>query len=680
MIMLNRRKYLILLSLLVPILTWGQDTLRRSSLPEINIRQIRSSVPILPTQVTYQEQMIKLGDAVLSDAVKRMSGVTLKDYGGVGGIKTVSVRGLGSQFSTLTIDGIAVTDCQNGQVDLGRYTLGNSGLISLYNGQPDSKLSSARALAAGSIVNMETAMPEFGQHPYNIGLGLEGGSFGYLAPTLAFDRQIGRHCAISFWSNYTQSEGNYPFTLYYTASRQDSCSRERRENSQVRIGTADLNFFYRPTDNEQLHIKMHYMQGYHALPGPVVFYTVRGSEHSEEQLFFGQARYKKSGKHWDVQLLGKYQQGIDIYEDTAARNAQHLIRNEYGQQEGYLSQTVRMHTGGSDNERLTLSLALDESLSHLTSNLSKHNDVERMTLLGAAGIEYQPCLLHWMRGIRLKANLLATRITDMEQGQTAAPYQKISPFVGLSWPLGQVILRYYYKDTYRVPNFNELYYFTVGRTLNPEKARQHNAGASFQGRAKALAKDMTYQHSATLDFYRNEVNDKIIAYPTNNMYLWTMKNLGEVEILGADATYSASLSGLINHQGYQAYDLGLTIGYTYQYAVDRTDPKSKFYGHQIPYTPRHSGSIALTANTPWADLGLTTMLVGRRYSLQQNTEANMVKGYVDQGVTLSRKFYLDRGWFMVKVQVLNIFDQQYEVVKNYPMMGRNYRVGLHYQF
>lgn len=661
----------------------AQDTVKQS-LPEVRIVHTQTTPNVVlsqtPVQVVTVEQMEKLGDAVLSDAVKRLAGATLKDYGGVGGIKTVSVRGLGSQFSTLTIDGVAVTDCQNGQVDLGRYTLGNSGHISLSNGQPDSKLNSARAFAAGSIVNMETAMPEFGQHPYNVGLGMEAGSFGFLSPTLTFDRKIGQHCAISLWSNYTKSDGDYPFTLYYTYSHSDSCSRERRENSQVRIGTADLNFFYNPKSNSQLHMKMHYMQGFHALPGPVVYYTVRGSEHSEEQLFFAQTRYKKTGPNWDFQLLGKYQQGTDIYEDTAARNAEHLIRNEYHQQEGYLSETVRFHTGGKRRERWSVSLALDQSLSRLLSNLSRHNDVNRLSLLGVLSAEYQPDFAPWTKGIRLNANLLATHIQDQEAGAASAPYQKLSPFVGASIPVGRFVLRYYYKDTYRVPNFNELYYFTIGRDLRPEKARQHNIGATLRTRDIELGENTRISHTATVDLYRNMVSDKIVAYPTNNMYLWTMKNLGEVEILGADITYNGSLNSLIGRKSYQPLDLNLGLGYTYQHAVDKTDPKNKFYGHQIPYTPRHSGSITLTANTPWVDMGITTILVGNRYSQQQNTEAYKVKGYADLGVTFSRKFYLDRGTISVKLQILNVFDKQYEVVKNYPMMGRNFRIGAMYQF
>ena len=116
-----KQKHIILsLALLCGFLTSlsAQDTTRRSIvLPLIRIIQPNSRPETIkaqtPTQVASSESMERLGDAQLSDVLRRMVGVSLKDYGGIGGIKTVSARGLGSQFSTLTIDGIAVTDCQN---------------------------------------------------------------------------------------------------------------------------------------------------------------------------------------------------------------------------------------------------------------------------------------------------------------------------------------------------------------------------------------------------------------------------------------------------------------------------------------------------------------------------------------------------------------------------------------
>lgn len=668
----------------------AQDTSRRAvTLPEVNIVNPNARPEELrvqtPTQVIDATEMQRLGGTLLSDAARRLVGVTLKDYGGIGGIKTVSARGLGSQFSTLTIDGVAVNDCQNGQVDLGRYTLGNSSYISFANGQSDNLLQSARALAAGSTLNMETSVPEFGALPLNLSVDLEGGSYGYFSPTLAYQQRMGRKASFSLWSNYTRSDGDYPFTLYYTVDQKDSSSREYRQNSQMRMGTVDANFFYRFDSRRRLHIKAHYMNGFHALPGPVIYYTAKASEHTEEQLFFTQARYRKTGQRLEVQLLGKYQLNNDIYEDTAARTPSGIIRNDYSQQEGYLSQTLRYYFGGKESGHFSMAFAADEAVSHLTSNLSKHNDVQRTSALGALSAEYRSTPGKAAEeGLRINAHVLGTWIRDHELEVVSEPYARLSPYAGVAYTYGNLTLRYFFKETYRVPNFNELYYFTVGRSLQPEKARQHNVGVSYSI-SRIVRSTYLWDNGISVDGYYNRVSDKIIAVPMQNMFLWSMQNLGKVEVRGVDISATSRFAGgassiFMPGDWRRLLDVTLTLGYSFQYAVDRTDPSNKVYGHQIPYTPRHSGSIALVASTKWVDVGYSATLVGRRYRMSQNTDANVVKGYVDQGIRVSRQFWLKHGKLDVKAQVLNLFDVQYEVVKNYPMMGRNYRVGVGYAF
>ena len=75
----------------------AQDTTRRAvTLPAVSIIQTNTRPETIkaqtPTQVSPAEKMEQLGDAQLSDVLRRMVGVTLKDYGGIGGIKTVSAR------------------------------------------------------------------------------------------------------------------------------------------------------------------------------------------------------------------------------------------------------------------------------------------------------------------------------------------------------------------------------------------------------------------------------------------------------------------------------------------------------------------------------------------------------------------------------------------------------------
>lgn len=656
--------------------SFAQDTLRGSVLRGVEIRQSRMpsvTQSATPTQVTTQDELEDRGTLQVSEAVKEMAGVTLKDYGGVGGVKTISMRGLGSQFCTLTIDGVAVNDAQNGQVDLGRYLVGGMSLVSLVSGQESGELQTARAFASSSVLNMETAVPRFYGKKHNATFSYGGGSFGLANPSLYYEQKLGRKTSMTLYANYLKCDGDYPFRLEYGTREGDSSSVERRSNSQVEMATMDANLFYFIDSCRSLTGKVHYMQGFHALPGPVTFYSVKGSESTEERLFFAQARYRhRWNERLSSQIVGKYQLSNDSYQDTASRmSATGYLRNDYAQQEGYLSVAADY----SPLPCWTFGLASDEAFNRMKSNLSSINHVSRLSSQDVLRASYRDA-----KGrVEADGHLLATLILDhpathLSDGAMAQEeprsYHHVSPYLGISCKLGaSTRLRYFFKETFRAPNFNEMYYFALTRDLQPEKATQHNVGVTFL----PLLSDSVRQNSCleavrmTLDVYYNGVSNKIIAVPTQNMFLWSMMNLGKVSIDGCDL--SALCSWWLN-----PVRLSMTANYSFQYAVDRTDPASKTYNNQIPYTPRNSGNLSLVAELPWLQVGASASLVGERYSMQQNTDYSRLDGYVDLGLNVSKEWMM-KGW-KVKVagQVMNLLDEQYEIVKSYPMMGRNFRI------
>lgn len=641
----------------------AQDTVHRLDEVQVSGQRTPSTLrTAAPTQVLDAEAIAEQGAVQLSDAVKMMAGVTLKDYGGVGGIKTVSARGLGSQFSTLTIDGVAVDDAQNGQVDLGRYLLGNAAYVSLSHGAGDSHGPlSARACATGSVINLETAEPTFFlAERTNLRLGFEAGSFGLLSPSLLWEQKWGKRLKMSLWANYLASDGDYPFTLYYTTGHADSSSREVRRHSAMQMLTTDANFFYNISNDSRLTAKVHYMRGRHQLPGPVQFYTQQVSaEQTAEEVAFAQARWNMTRGQWQLQAIGKLQSLYDLWEDSAANTASGYQGNTYLQREAYASLAASRQLGRG----FSLNLSADGSVSRLINNKEYCNNVLRRMLMGVAEARYS----QGPADVRL--HLLGTTVTDHVEGLPTAPsYRRLSPYAGAFLTVGEgTTIRLFYKEIYRVPNFGELYFFpedTVPHGLRPERAHQLNIGVTH---ARAWEGGSL---SATADAYFNRVSDKIIAIPGRSMFLWTMINEGIVDILGVDATADLNLSPFIFH-----------LNYTFQHAVVHTDPdEPKTYGCQIAYTPRHSGGLSARWENRWVNLGCAAMFVGHRYSSNHNTIATRLPAYLDLGITADRRFDLRLSTIRLAAQVLNLLDTQYEVVQSYPMMGRNYRFSIIYEF
>lgn len=664
------KQIIVIILLLLTQSVVAQDTLKREILREVRI--ISGKVPPsevisqTPVHVVSNTDIERINASQLSDALRGIGSLVVRDYGGVGGVKTVSARGLGSQFSTLTLDGVAVSDCQNGQIDLGRYMLENVEYISFANGNTDNIFQTARSFAAGNVIDVQSKEPKvYSGNKTNMKLKLESGSFGLINPSLSIDQHITDRFKISLWGTYMQNDGDYPFTLYYTNSRTDSSSREYRKNSEVKMGIVDMNIFYRPDSKQKLTTKVHYNQSYRNLPGPTTYYTQKTSERLYDKVFFTQINYQNIiSDKWKIQVNGKYNLSENIYEDTAALNSDNYLRNEYLQNEGYISGTAQYAICKS----LKIALSSDGAINTLNSNMQNNNDVDRYSWLNVLAMNYKN------KYFNLSANILSTTIKEYVSNIFTKDYQRVSPYVGLSikpFENYNLRIRYFFKENYRIPNFNEMYYYTIAKDLNPEKALQNNLGISYSD----YSNENIYL-TATVDGYFNRVSDKIVAIPSQNLFLWSMMNIGRVDILGLDAKVEVSLSSFA-----QKFTLSAAVNYSYQSAKDKTAANSKTYNQQIPYTPKHSGGGMIYLEIPkYFNMGYNLIYVGDRYRLAQNTENNLVQGYVDQSFLVSKSIKLKTGTLSMQAQVLNIFDIQYEVIKNYPMMGRNYKINISYSF
>ena len=144
----------------------------------------RSIIATVPTQQMDKRLMERLGLTELADAVKKLIGASVKDYGGIGGMKTVSVRNLGANHTAVSYDGVTISNTQAGQIDIGRYSLNGVENVSLAIGQADDIMQSARHYSAAGILEVTTERPHFENGSTSMLINVGGGSFGLVSPTL----------------------------------------------------------------------------------------------------------------------------------------------------------------------------------------------------------------------------------------------------------------------------------------------------------------------------------------------------------------------------------------------------------------------------------------------------------------------------------------------------------------
>ena len=606
-------------------------------------------------QVLSKEDLKNLGLQNMGDAVKRFAGTNVRDYGGIGGLKTVSVRNLGAAHTAVSYDGVAISNTQAGQIDIGRFSLDNVSNLSLAIGHDDNLLQSARLFASAGVLNIETEKPrlEDGRNTFTQ-IQMRGGSFGYLTPALRHWQKLGERTYLTIDANYLHAEGDYPFTI----KEGNYISNEKRINSDIESYQGEMNLFHTFKDESELSAKAYYYHSKRGLPGAVILYNPESDERLWDENFFAQARYKKTfNPKWTFQAQGKYNYSWNKYEDTGVEYTGGKQTDTNRQYEYYLSASVLYKPLPS----LSVSVSQDGAINHLHTNGLHSPEPTRYTSLTALNARYQ--------GKRLKVSgtLVATYITEeVKAGNTPDDRKRLSPTLSASWQPWkeeQFFVRTLYKNTFRVPTFSDLYYLRVGNTnLRPEKATEYTIGLTWSGTPFSFTDFV----SITVDGYYNEVKDKIIAFPST--YVWKMQNYGKVHITGIDVTLATAIPFG------QKVNLNLSGNYSWQKALDVTNKEAKNYKHQLPYTPEHNGNVSATFETPWVNIGYTMSMVGKRYYMAQNIKANEIEGYNEHTATLWREFKWKKCGLRLQAEVINLTDAQYDVIKYYPMPGRSWRL------
>ena len=601
-----------------------------------------------PIQTLSHTDMERLGIHDMGDALKRFAGVQVKDYGGVGGMKTVNIRGLGAGHTGVTYDGVQVGDCQSGQVDLSRFTLDNVSLVSLQIGQEDNIYQSAKAYTSAGLINISTLQGVSDRKPH-LTTTLRTGSYGLFSPSLLYHQQFSR-LGIGAYTSYERADGVYWFTL----KNGIKTIHERRNNSDIQTWRGELNMSYQLTDKQTLQWKAYGFTSNRGLPGAVIYDNTYSAERLRDKNVFTQMLYEnRFSNRIKMKAAAKWNYAWSRYSDIPASGYK---EDTYRQNETYLTATLWTNP----LQGLSISLAQDYAHNHLSMTLPKAANPTRNSLWTALAANYQ------IGPFSVNASLLTTNIYErVKQGNASNGFHRLSPAFSMQWRcLQDFRLRFGYKDIFRTPTLNELYYTGIGnRHLNPEKSRMWNLGATY-----SHTFNRTLQLSLTADGYFGNVTDKIIAVP--KMFYWQMMNAGKVRQLGLD------VSANIEKRWGNDWTVSATGSYSLMKATDISDPTAVYYRNQIAYTPRHSGSASILLHTPYLDFCYNVLVMGERYTLSYNIPDNRMRPFADHSITLSREFNINKQQLRVQFDVRNLGNKNYEVVRFYPMPGTNWRLSV----
>lgn len=670
--------------------SYAQSTQQRldtlTTLNEVHIVKSQSRDLVAP-QTLEGEQLKRLNSVDVADALRYLAGVKIKDYGGMGGMKTVDIRHMGTHQVGFFYNGIQLGNAQNGVVDLGKFALDDIESIQLYHGQRSAVLQAAKEYASASAVYLQTKRPVFEKkEKVHAHIQYKLGSIQWANPTARIAIKINENISTSISTAYLYSNGNYKFrqkrfnidgTVAYD-------TLGYRKNSGIESFRLTNSWFGQDQKNTW-QANVFYYRSHRGLPEAIIrksdatLATEKNNEKQEDVNVMVQGEWKRQVYpfyHWMIKGKFAYDQlhylsrkTVDFLGEEVTYNPQ--FDNTYNQQEWYLSASHLFTLAPFWN----VSLATDVQFNKLNATrLGQETPFafpERYAFYTALSTRVD------LGVIKVQANVLGTFTEEKVKTGFQAPNRSLftpSVFVQYNpWDNPNFSLYAFYKHLYRLPTFNDLYYTQLGTAhLKPEYTRQVNLGFT---RQQSIKSNLLKEVSLSVSGYYAQVKDKIIASPTSSMMRWMMSNLGKVENYGIESQLKTSWEPLQNAKA----QLGLTYEYTIAKDLSVTPSgKTSYYGDQIPYAPWHSGSVLAGLDYQTWQLNYSFIYVGKRYNgNKNNVQRNELQPWYTHDINMQKQFRWKDATIRLVAEVNNLGNQYYEVVTNFPMPGRNFRLTLH---
>ena len=479
-------------------------------------------------------------------------GIYVGDYGSAAGLKSASLRGLGSAHTAIYLDGVRVGNVQSGQADLGMMDMQDLSFVVVDYAQ--------------NSLSFLTARPVFYGKPVTGTVKLNGGSFGTWQPYGKVAVKLGQGWSLSSHVGGIITNGEFPLA--------DGTLRSNNDLKQLQTG-ADL---FGTLKGGDFHAKLYYNGADRGTPGSV---TWPSTDRQQDGNLGAQIVLKKAFTPlYTLHLSAKGAIDRLLYKSVDWGDT------DYKQTEFQLNSVHKFHL----KPWWTVSLAGDLAFDKLLSTVYEQ---QRWSTVAAVASAF--------RWARFKADVALEYAGTFDKGIT--PLHSLSPSADLRFTvIPGLDLVAFGRRAFRTPTFNELYYPGYGNTeLKPEDAWLTDLGVDFTRTFGNVTLN------ARADGYYNFLTNKIVSAPTpDDPNVWLPYNVGKVQALGTDV-----LANLV-YSSASGWLAGLTVRYGYQKALDKT-PDSYTYDQPIPYVAAHTLVVnPLVSCQGWMLSATWNLRAGRR--------------------------------------------------------------------
>ncbi len=223
------------------------------------------------------------------------------------------------------------------------------------------------------------------------------------------------------------------------------------------------------------------------------------------------------------------------------------------------------------------------------------------------------------------------------------------------------------SKNYRLPTFNDLYWAQGGNpNLLPEEGYNEELGLTYFH----CKGNLGFELGATV--FNSNINNWIMWRP-DSKGIWSPENVLKVWSRGFENDLKVY---------YTLYKLKLDMSAHYQ-SIQTTNEatttkETDILGKQLIYTPQQKAIANIGIEFMRFRLSGSYNYVGKRFTTSDNSE--FLLPYSTFNLDLSKTFTMPSFMLKAYIQVYNINNESYQIIKYYPVAGRSFQIGITINF
>lgn len=591
------------------------------------LTDVPASIEVLTTKELDQRNAQNVGEALGS-----VGGIFVKNYGDLGAIKTVSLRGSSEGQVLVLLDGQKLNMAQGGWVDFSHIPLDVIEKIEIVRGGHSALYG---ADAVGGVINIITK--RVGNREGFSGAAKSTlGSFGTQTYQLQGAQRIREFCYL-FSYNRMESKGNYEY-------KDDSGNQVTRQNNHLQWNDLFLKLGYDVSKKSHLNLFTQYHRSDQGDPGPVSWPSRKARKIEYKTIY--QLNFNSSiNDRLYVKLHSYINQFNQRYKNPEVFEASRHKNNSYGFGLQNRSLIGRWNV-------LTTGIEYRRDRVESTDIACRKREIHSVFLQDEATIE--PIFLPKLNKVLLIPAVRYDSYSDVGS--------EVSPKIGFvfSWiGRGTLSLRGNISRSFRVPTFNDLYWpedsWAAGnQNLSPEYGSNYDGG-------------LIFQYPSTQGLWGGELT--YFVNDLENLIIWAPRADGKWIPQNMEKSFTKGLETKFLWSGFQDL-VNIEMSYTYMTAKNNS-PNSPHKGKFLIYRPQSKVDLNYGLEYKILQLNVCYSYVGKRFITEDNRGSLPGYGLINLNLGL----VLPLG-MKAKLEVNNTLNKSFSVLENYPVPGRELRLAL----